>query len=144
MIHIDIFFDLFKNSLPGKLLISVLTGMVGTAILVVFFFPLLSANGLLKLLPWVVGFNAALTGYTLIDKTKTFLKHRHLFTGTAGALCAVSACGVVAVAALRLQGVLLITVSDLATLLPIGMVAGWLGGILAVKYFGLNLKSDPH
>ncbi|MBI9084587.1 MAG: hypothetical protein JEZ11_13390 [Desulfobacterales bacterium] len=78
-----------------------------------------------------------------MDKTKTSLKHRHLFTGTAGALCAVSACVVLAVAALRLQGVLLITASDLAIMLPIGIAAGWLGGILAVKYFGLNWKSNP-
>jgi hypothetical protein len=144
MTNIDIFFEIFKNSTAGKIILSVLTGMVGSAILVVFFFPLLSASGLLKLLPWIVGFNAALTGYTLVEKTGSGLKYRHLCTATAGAFCAATACIVAATAALRTQGVFQVTVSDGAIPLAVGITTAWLGGMLAIKYFGLETKGHSH
>ncbi len=61
--------NLFLHSPVGVYLSSLLTGAVGIAILLLFFAMILSADVVTLLLPLIVGFNSASSGFALIDRS---------------------------------------------------------------------------
>ncbi len=135
----DIFFHRLADSLYGRFAYSVLAGIVGTVILVLFFSGLMGLDAISLLLPWIVGFNGAMTGFMLVDKTKGRLSHRRAFSIGSGLLLVM---GVYILTNLLFQyswGVGLIGMTDLLILVPIGALLSGLGGSLAVKYDNLNL-----
>jgi len=118
--------------------VSVLIGVIGSTLIVMFLTTFLSISGALGLLPWIIGFNTAMTGFSLIDKTRDALKHRLPFSVGAGIINAVMTLGVLTGLALYVTGTTLFGLMDWALLSGLGGPCGALGGWLAIKYLGLR------
>jgi hypothetical protein len=114
--------------------IAVLAGVGGNIVLVHFLSGLMTAQTLSGLLDWIVGFNAALTGYMLVEKDRTDLPFRRglcIFAGLVNI-------GITIVAVNYLYQMMwdfpLIAMTDAVILLTIGAILGLAGGLLAEKY----------
>ena len=141
MFNIDYYTDYIAKIVStrfGKAIYSVLVGAVGNVILVIFLSSLMHTATIGILLPVIIGFNAALTGYMVLEKTRNGFTHKR--TVSIGSGVAMILVTVVFLNILSFQGagVYLIFAEDLIVPLLVGIVASWLGGMLAVKYFNLN------
>ena len=74
----------WKNSARSQFVRSIFVGFFGSALVFVFLTGLLPISGVLKWVPWVLGFNAVLTGYTLVDRTRNTLRQKKLAAFAAG------------------------------------------------------------
>jgi hypothetical protein len=126
-----------QNHGIGQLVYSILAGVFGTLVLAVFLGGIFSMGALLKILPWIIGFNTLLTGYTLIDRTRERFARKRLWALGAG-ICNVALAFVLlnALSAYVLGGFIL-DGSDLLRFLIVGAVCSFLGAALGVKYFNL-------
>jgi hypothetical protein len=111
---------------------------MGCLVLVVFLSGVFRLGGLGGVIPWIMAFNAAMTGYSLIEKTRDQLQRKHL-----GAVCAGAATGIVSFLALNLLfihwiGFFFLDFLDLLIFLGVGMAFSEMGALLAIKYFGLK------
>lgn len=122
----------------AKTLYSVSIGVLGTLILVAFLTSLLPAASISRLLPLIIGFNAALTGYNLIEKTRNGYTHKRLAALTAGLAVVAGAAVFLNLLFWKLAGSSLIGMEQLLMLLPVGIITSGLGGVLAVRYLKLS------
>lgn len=114
--------------------IAVLAGVGGNIVLVHFLSCLMTAQTLSGLLDWIVGFNATLTGYMLVEKDRTGLPFRRGLCIVAGLVNI----GITIVAINYLYQLMwdfpLIAMAEAVILLTIGAISGLAGGLLAEKY----------
>jgi hypothetical protein len=122
----------------GKTLYSILAGAAGTSILVIFFAGIMRASTIGFLLPVVIGFNAALTGYMVLEKTRNAFKHKRSVSIGTGAAMVLTATLILNTLFFKGAGIYLIFSADLLLLLLVAVVFSWLGGSIAVKYFKLT------
>jgi hypothetical protein len=122
----------------GKVFYSILAGALGNLILVIFLSIMVHGATIGSLLPVIIGFNAAITGYMVLEKTRNGFTHKR--TVAIGSGIAMVLVTVVILNLLFFQGseVYLIFIEDLIALLLAGIVASWLGGMLAIKYYNLR------
>lgn len=104
-------------------------------VLVVFLSSFVHLESLAYLIPWVVAFNAAMVGYSLMDKARHLLRQRRQAAVLAGLLT-----GGMAYCALNLfyfftTGLWVFGLLDLAVFLGCGAAFGLGGALLALKYF---------
>ncbi len=121
-----------------KIAYSIIVGVLGSLLLVVFFTTLMSYGMIEKLLPWVIGFNAALTGYNLIKRTNNRINYKRISAVVSGILMVIITVVLINIIFFKLMGGYLIYINELIFLIAIGAVFSGLGAILAVKY--INLK----
>lgn len=117
---------------------SICAGIVGCMILMMFFTALMPVVSLSRLMPWIIGFNCALTGYMMLDKTGNSLRHKRAAAFFSGGLVVIPLYGVIFFIAPSISGFLTVTVAQLLWWLLVGVVFSGLGGILAIKYLNLN------
>ena len=67
-----------------KFIYSMFIGVFGSILIVMFFTGVMSMGTIEKLLPFIIGFNAALTGFNLMTRTKDSLKYKRLWSLLAG------------------------------------------------------------
>ncbi|MCF8107315.1 MAG: hypothetical protein K9K64_17695 [Desulfohalobiaceae bacterium] len=125
------------SSRAWKAGISILAGAVGTLLLAVFVAALFPVLPLTKLMPWFIAFNAALSGYMLLDKTRDRLNHKRLFAVGAGVGVVVLVCLAWFFLLPFFTGLVPLSWQDLLLWFGAGICCSGLGGILAVKYFQL-------
>lgn len=77
------------NSVATKFVHSVCIGIVGSVLLLFFGSLVVQGDGLAVLLPWIIGFNGLVTGYSLINKTNGTLSTKYIWLAAAGLLMAV-------------------------------------------------------
>ncbi len=123
----------------GKFIKAVFIGVAGSVMLITFFTGLMSLGAIEKLLPWVIGFNAALTGYNMVKDNDGILKNINIY-----AVCAGTAMVMITTVFLNfiffyIIGGYLILITDLIFLIPGCSFLSWLGAVLAIKYLN-NLK----
>jgi hypothetical protein len=116
----------------------IIVGIIGSLVLVGFFTSLMSFDTIEKLLPYIIGFNAALTGYNLIKKTDNSLKFKRIFAISSGVLMVITTAVILDLVMLHLMGSYLIYLTDAIFLIIIGGVSSGLGAILAIKYLNMN------
>jgi hypothetical protein len=116
----------------------IIVGIIGSLVLVGFFTSLMSLDTLQKLLPYIIGFNAALTGYNLIKKTDNSLKFRRICAISSGVLMVIITAVILNMVVLHLMGGYFIYLTDTIFLIIIGGVSSGLGAILAIKYLNMN------
>ena len=116
----------------------IIVGIIGSLVLVGFFSSLMSFDTIEKLLPYIIGFNAALTGYNLIKKTDNSLKFKRIFAISSGVLMVITTAVILDLVMLHLMGSYLIYLTDAIFLIIIGGVSSGLGAILAIKYLNMN------
>ncbi len=129
---------IMKASRACRIAGSIGAGVIGSMILVMFFTALMPVVSLSRLMPWVIGFNCALTGYMLLDKTRNSLKHKRAAAFCSGGLVVMLVCGIIFLIVPSIPGFFSVTVTHLAWWLLVGVIFSGLGGILAIKYLNLN------
>ena len=127
-----------KAPLLGKLAYCILTGVVGSAVLVMFLAVFMELYRVVVFVPWVIAFNTAITGYSLIEKTRDALKYKHLFSICAGILNVIITYFILIIISFYIFGENLFAKWDFALFLIIGIVCSELGALLAIKYFKLK------
>lgn len=127
-------FSNFKSSLWWQVLYSILTGLFGSLLLVIFLTGLMPLGATVKHLPWILCFNASVAGYTLLDRIPDKLKYKKLSGVGIGFLVAVSACNFLNLMALKMTGIGLMGWSEMLMFIVIASAFGGLGAWLALKY----------
>jgi len=136
-VQTDTFIKL-KSSLWVQIAYSVLTGVFGTLLIVLFLTGLMPIGATVAYMPWIVGFNGLTTGYMLMDRTRDRIRHRRVSGAGCGFLVGMLACTILNLLAIYTVGISLIDGSDLLFFTIIASASGGLGAILAIKYFSLN------
>ena len=127
-----------KSDLFKKIAYSIIVGVLGSLLLIVFFTTLMSYGTIEKLLPWVIGFNAALTGYNLINRTNNRLKYRRISAVGSGILMVIITVLFINIIFFNLMGFYPIYINELIILTTIGAVLSGLGAILANNFIKLK------
>ena len=63
-----------ETPLWGKTVYCIFTGIFGTAVLIIFLAVFMEVYRIVPFVSWIIGFNTAMTGYSLIEKTRDTLK----------------------------------------------------------------------
>ncbi len=127
-----------KAPLLGKAAYCILTGVFGTVVLVMFLTVFMDLYRVVSFIPWIIAFNTAITGYSLIEKTRNVLKYKHLSSICAGILNVIIIYFLLSIISFYLFGENLFTKWDFTLFLVIGIVCSELGALLAIKYFKLK------
>ena len=122
----------------GKTLYSICVGAVGVVILAVFFTGMLEAAAVEKLLPVIVGFNAALTAFMTVDKTRDMVARKQAVAVGAGIAMVLLAAIGLNILSYKWAGYGLVGFGMLMIMLVVGVIAASLGGKLCTKHLELN------
>ena len=121
-----------------KILWSILVGIGGNVLVFLFLTTFLNFYAALKFIPWIIAFNCALTGYMMLDKTRSTLKYKKGFAILSGSLVVVAVSLFVVTALPNMIGTFQITVYDLFSWAFIGATLSGMGAMLAIKYFNIK------
>ena len=137
--------EIFENKkfvLFYQIATAVLIGVGGSLLISMFLATILPIFKAVKFIPWLIGFNTAMTGYSLVEKTRGSLKYRHITAICAGIANTLITVGALIGLSVYTVGINLISPVDLAIFLVIGTACGEFGAWLAAKYHKLNKKSN--
>lgn len=126
------------NTWYGKTLYSVFVGALGVVILAGFLAGLIEAAAIEKLLPIIVAFNAALTAYMTVEKTKGMVARRQAVAMGAGIAMVLLSFAGLNILSYQWAGYSLVGIGMLLVMLVVGVIAAILGGKLCTKYLELN------
>jgi hypothetical protein len=112
-------------------------GIFGVVLLVMFFTGLMSVRAVEKLLPFIIGFNAALTGYNLVSRFKDSIKRKRILSVVSGIIMVGGGVLILNIAAYYYTGGYIIYMADFLFLVCLGGVFSFLGAILAIRYLKL-------
>ncbi len=127
-----------KSHLLGKVAYSIFVGVLGTIFIVWFLTTFLHSHETVKFIPWIMAFNTAVTGYSLLNKTRNHFIHKQIISTVAGALNVIIAYTTLNFLFFYAEGEFLLGRWDLILYLIIGIVCSGLGALLAIKYFDLK------
>ena len=122
----------------GKIFYSVSAGAIGAVILVAFLAGFLRAGAIEKVLPVIIGFNAALTGYMAVEKSRHIVRRQHLLAMGSGITMVLLATIFLNIIFFQWAGFILVGLGTLLIMLAVGLIASGLGGKLCAKYMELN------
>jgi hypothetical protein len=132
----------FKNSsffyLWSKFAYSIFAGVMGTILISLFLNTFLHVFEAVRFIPWIMAFTTAITGYSLLDKTRDQLKHKHISSIGAGIINVIITYVVLTFLFVYMEGGFLFGLWDLIIFLIVGIVCSELGALLAIKYFKLK------
>ena len=117
---------------------AIVIGAFGSILLVMFFIGVMAIGAIEKLLPFIIGFNAALTGYNLISRTKNRFKHKRLWGLISGIVIVIIAVLILNIAFYYYTGAYFVYMANFLFLVFIGGLFSWLGAILAIRYLKLG------
>jgi hypothetical protein len=121
-------YDLFL-----KFIYAIFIGVFGAVLLVMFFVGLMTIGTIERLLPYIIGFNAALTGYNLTNKIKEHLKYKRIWSVISGIIMVGAVVLILNIAFYYFTDGYIVDMVAFLFLVLIGGVFGWLGSILAIK-----------
>jgi hypothetical protein len=127
-----------NSYLLGKIAYSIFAGVFGTIILVLFLATFLCIFEVVKFIPWIIALNTAITGYSLLDKTRDQLKYRQLSSIGAGVLNVIFTYIILCIISVNFLGEYLLGIRDFIVFLIIGVICSELGALLAIRYFRLK------
>jgi len=127
-----------KSRLLGKVATSIFTGVFGTVLIVLFLTTFIRSHEMVQYIPWIIAFNAAVTGYSLLQKTRDHFKNKQLSCIGAGILNIITAYSALSMLFFYSEGEYLLGLWGFLFSLIIGVVFSELGALLAIKYFNLN------
>jgi len=137
MFNLSSIFDLWSTAY-GKAVHSIVVGTVGTFILVVFLNMVMLPAFSLKFVPLIIAFNAALTGYMVLEKTRDYFQRKWAVAMVTGTVMTLLAFNVLNAFFMQTTGLYLLSLPQLAIMLAMGIGASWFGAVLAINYFKLN------
>ena len=122
-----------NHDLLLKFIYAIFIGVFGAVLLVMFFAGLMTMGTIERLLPYIIGFNAALTGYNLISKIKEDLKYKRSWSVISGIIVVSAVVLILNIVFYYFTDGYIVDVVAFLFLVVIGGVFGWLGSILAIK-----------
>lgn len=134
-------FDNKKIILLYRIASAVLIGVCGTILVTMFLATFLPISKVVNFIPWLIGFNTAMTGFSLIEKTRDRIVHKHLWAVSAGLVNAAFTGGILMIFSFHFLAENQLGFRMVLFLLIIGAVCSELGARLAVKYLKLNKKA---
>ena len=132
------YFSSEKRNIAGQFAYAVFSGVCGTLILVVFLNAILNVFQVIKIIPFIVAFNTAMTGYALIEKCRERIRPKYAWVLGAGLATVVFSGGLLVSFSLYFLGENLLGLKLFLFLIIIGAVSSELGALLAVKYFKIK------
>ena len=135
--------ELFENKklvLLTQIVSAVLIGVGGTILVFMLLAAIMPLSKAVNFFPWLIGFNTAMTGYSLVEKTRASLKYRRIASIGAGISNVLITAGVLTGLSVYTFGINLLSPMDLAIFLVIGAACSMFGAWLADKYHKLNKK----
>ena len=132
------FFSSERRNLAGQFAYAVFSGICGTLILVVFLNAILNPFQVMKLLPLIVAFNAAMTGYSLIEKARERIRRKFAWALGAGLVTVIFSGGLLMTFSLYFLGENLLGFKLFLFLIIIGAACSELGALLAAKYLKIK------
>jgi hypothetical protein len=133
--------EIFENKnfiLLYQIASAVLIGVCGTILVFMLLATILPLSKAVYFIPWLIGFNTAMTGYSLVEKTRASLKYRHIASIGAGISNVLITAGVLIGLSVYTFGTNLFSSVDLLIFLVIGAACSEFGAWLALKYFKLK------
>ena len=121
---------------------AIFIGVFGSVLLVIFLVGMMFIGAVEKLLPFIIGFNAALTGYNLVSRTKNSLKPKRIWSLVSGIVTVIISVLILNIAFYNYTGGYIVYMTDFLFLIFIGGVFSWLGAILAIRYFKLDITNN--
>ncbi len=118
---------------------AIFIGVFGSILLVMFFAGVMTIGAIEKLLPYIIGFNAALTGYNLICRIKNRLKYKRSWGLISGIITVIIVALILNITFLYFTGGTIVYMTDFLLLILLGAVFSWLGSILAIKSMDLTI-----
>ena len=88
---IKAYFDRLRTTVPVRIAWSIISAVIGILILVLFFSFFMTTPAIVKVMPFIFGFNGAMAGFSLVDKTGDRLPHKLIYAACSGlvtVLCA--------------------------------------------------------
>lgn len=128
-----------SHDLLLKFIYTIVIGVFGAVLLVVFFAGCMTIGTIERLLPYIIGFNAALTGYNLISKIKEHLKYTRIWSVISGIIMVGAVVLILNIIFYYLTDGYIVDMVTFLFLVLIGGVFGWLGSILAIKSMDLTM-----
>ena len=122
-----------------KFIYAIFIGVFGAVLLVMFFAGLMTIGTIERLLPYIIVFNAALTGYNLISKIKEHLKYKRIWSVISGIIMVSAVVLILNIAFYHFINGYIVDIIGFLILVLIGGVFGWLGSILAIKSMGATI-----
>ncbi len=116
---------------------ATLIGIVGAVLLVIFCAGFMTIGTVEKLLPFIIGFNSALTGYNLIRRAKDRLKYKRIWGTVSGITMVIGVVLILNIGSRYYSGGDIVYIADFLTLVLIAGVFSFIGAILAIRYFKL-------
>ena len=131
--------DIIEDKQSGfpwrKIMRAIFSGIGGNIVILVFLMTFLHIFETIKFMPWILAFNAALTGFALADKTGNHPAYLKTISAIAGLFTVVVTCGIFAAASVLLFGDLYLAVRDIGLFMVVGVVCSEIGTLLAIKYY---------
>jgi len=134
--------DYFKKNsfihLLSNFAYSILLGVTGTILLTMFLLTLLPLFYVKGFIPWIIAFNAAVTGYSLLIRNMDRLEFRRISSMGAGLLNGIISCVILTIIFFYLGYEDLFGRWSLIFCLTVCIVCSELGAMLAIKYLRLR------
>ena len=121
----------------NKFFSAILIGIFGAVLLIIFFAGMMSVGATEKLLPYIIGFNAALTGYNFISRVKDSIRYKRVLGTISGIILVTVVVLILNIVAHHYTGGYIVYLPDFLFLIILGGVFSYLGAILAIRYFKL-------
>jgi hypothetical protein len=122
-----------------KFIYAIFIGLFGSILLAMSFTTLMTIATIKKLLPFIIGFNAALTGYNLMTRIKESLKYKRLWSLISGITMVVGVTLILNISFYYYTGRYIVFMKDFLLLTLTGAIFSWLGSILAIKSMDLTI-----
>ena len=119
---------------------TLLIGVGGNMLLLLFLMMLMDLIAASKFTPWIIGFNTAMSGYSLVEKTQPLIarKRLRLLSVLMGALVTALTCGLLIGLSIFCLGESYLPVRDLLLFLFVGTIGSELGTLLGIRYFNIH------
>lgn len=113
-------------------------GVGGNLLVFLFFTTFLHIYTAIKFIPWIVLFNGAVAGFSLVDKLRESIRRKKLISAVIGAAMVLMTCGVLVMLSNFYMGENLLALGDIGLFLLTGVLGSELGTLLGIKYFKLH------
>jgi hypothetical protein len=117
---------------------AILIGIGGNIILLLFLMTFLHIFEVIRFLPWIIAFNTAHTGYSLVDKTGKPRSHRKLVSALAGISNVLITTGILTLLVAVSFGDLILGFRDIGLFIVVGVLCSVGGTLLAARYYKLE------
>jgi hypothetical protein len=118
-----------------------MAGVVGSVLVIFFISTFLTPPAALRLMPLVVGFNAAMAGFMLVERSGRRFRRPVAVAAVSGGVLAVLVCLLATLAWPTVVAAIVNEPAEMMLPVALGIISGTLGALLAQKVIQIELKT---